>query len=413
MTEVGEQALQRRKPGLLQRVWGFDSRHPLWWDVGPPLLVGLSVLVGTSQMHQSVARQWFIAFVCVLFLAPLVWRRRFPFLVYLIGTVPSLLVYMDDLADAPAVGTSAIFMFMMSLFNLALRKEVKYIWWAAGLGSFQIAVELLLTPTGDSLGEALALISSMVTTFLLVIMIALVIKTRRAFHNAEHDRAAREAVAAERSRIAREMHDIIGHNLAVINALADGGAYAAQSSPDRAREALEAIGSTSRQALSELRRVLSVLRAEDSDEAELTPQPSMEDLGPLIERVREAGLPLTFKVTGAPWELSPNQQLAVYRTVQESLTNVLKHATGARRAQISLHYRDDGIEVAVANTGSAVEGGGTMRGLLGLSERATAFGGRMEAGPQPLGGWRVALWMPADNGADQDPLHAATEDETT
>nr|WP_277605438.1 histidine kinase [Glycomyces sp. L485] len=228
-------------------------------------------------------------------------------------------------------------------------------------------------------------------------MVALLVRTRRNYQASTRHLAAREAVQEERARIAREMHDIIGHNLAVINALADGGAYAAAASPERAKEALTAIGATSRQALSELRRVLSVLQAEDVDQvAELAPQPGMSELEPLVERVREAGLPLTFKITGAPCELSENQELTIYRTVQEALTNVLKHASGPRRARVELDYREDGLSVVVANSGSLVEDSGAPRGLLGLRERAMAFGGTMEAGPQPAGGWRVALWLPKE-----------------
>jgi signal transduction histidine kinase len=222
----------------------------------------------------------------------------------------------------------------------------------------------------------------------------MLMRTRREFQHSERDQAAQQAVMEERNRIAREMHDIIGHNLAVINALADGGAYAATAAPEKAKEALEAIGRTSRGALAELRRVLSVLKAEEGEELELAPQPGLADLDALIERVREAGLPVTVSVTGEPLALSENQQLAVYRTVQESLTNVFKHARGVRRADVSIEYRDSGLSVTVHNTGSRVDEAGTARGLAGLSERAAAFGGTMVAGPEALGGWRVVLWLP-------------------
>ncbi|GAB4003606.1 hypothetical protein GCM10029992_46010 [Glycomyces albus] len=198
--------------------------------------------------------------------------------------------------------------------------------------------------------------------FGLVTMVGLLFKTRRAFNESMSDQVARQAVSAERTRIAREMHDIIGHNLAVINALADGGAYAATAAPERAKEALEAIGSTSRQALGELRRVLSVLNADDADQvAELAPQPGLSELETLIERVREAGLPVSVRVSGERWDLTENQQLAVYRTVQEALTNVLKHASEPRRAQVALDYREGGLAASVGNSGPAVEDAGPMR----------------------------------------------------
>nr|WP_255671794.1 histidine kinase [Glycomyces amatae] len=227
----------------------------------------------------------------------------------------------------------------------------------------------------------------------------MVVRTRREFLASARDQAAQTAVTEERTRIAREMHDIIGHNLAVINALADGGAYAAATAPEKAKEALEAIGRTSREALGELRRVLSVLKAEDGGEVvELAPQPGLAELDALIERVREAGLQVTVRTSGEHWDLSENQQLAVFRTVQESLTNVFKHARGIKRAEVSLEYRDGGLAVAVANTGDRVDDAGTARGLAGLAERAAAFGGTMVAGPEVLGGWRVALWLPRNGG---------------
>jgi signal transduction histidine kinase len=170
-----------------------------------------------------------------------------------------------------------------------------------------------------------------------------VIRIRRDYVEALIDRAARLeierdqreqlAAAAERARIAREMHDIIGHNLAVITGLADGGSYAAHKAPERAAQALDAIGATSRQALSELRRLLDVLRHERAVSAELAPQPGLADLDGLLTRVREAGLPVRRTVAGPP-----GAQLTVFRVVQEALTNTLKYGGPGTRARLAIDH---------------------------------------------------------------------------
>ncbi|CAM5366420.1 Protein-glutamate methylesterase/protein-glutamine glutaminase [Streptomyces badius] len=198
-----------------------------------------------------------------------------------------------------------------------------------------------------------------------VILLGIAVRTRREYTEAlverahrlerERDQQARLAAADERTRIAREMHDIIGHNLSVITGLADGGAYAAGKNPERAGQALEAIGTTSRQALSELRRLLGVLR-DDHPDAERTPQPTLDELAPLIERVRGAGLPVHLELTGSPTPhaLTPGRQLTVYRVVQEALTNTLKHATAPTSATVTLTYSRTHLEARITDTGTGV-----------------------------------------------------------
>ncbi|WP_051393162.1 sensor histidine kinase [Glycomyces arizonensis] len=388
-----------RKPGLWQRMSEFDSRHPLLWNLAPVLVYVLFLIPGAVFSSAQPRYPGLQLILAASLMVPLVWRRRYPFAVLLSQLAPTAVTIGLDLTGArDGVVTSASSIAVtLALYNLVLRRRLTLVWWAAAIAAGQAIADFTVNSESHSVWEFLAYFFEAAFFFGFVLTVAMLVRTRRNYQESVRHGAAREAVQEERTRIAREMHDIIGHNLAVINALADGGAYAAAASPERAREALTAIGATSRQALSELRRVLSVLQAEDGDEsAEMAPQPGMSDLGPLVDRVRDAGLPVTFKITGRPWEMSENQQLTVYRTVQEALTNVLKHATGPRRAQVALDYRDDGLGVAVANTGSVVEDAGTPRGLLGLRERAAVFGGTMEAGPQPTGGWRVALWLPAD-----------------
>jgi signal transduction histidine kinase len=219
-------------------------------------------------------------------------------------------------------------------------------------------------------------------------------RARRA--EAERDTKARLAAAAERSRIAREMHDIIAHNLSVIVGLADGGRYAAVRSPERSSQALGAIASTGREALSELRQLLGVLTENDHPAAELAPQPGLTDLEALLDRVRAAGLPVRCTVHGDPGGLSEGRQLAVYRIVQEALTNTLKHAGPAAIAEVVLGYAGGAVDVQVTDTGrGTTTGAPDGQGLHGMRERAAMYEGTLRAGAAPSGGWRVEAHLPA------------------
>jgi signal transduction histidine kinase len=196
------------------------------------------------------------------------------------------------------------------------------------------------------------------------------------------------------------MHDIIGHNLAVITGLADGGSYAARKTPERAAQALDAIGATSRQALGELRRLLEVMRHEPVVSADLAPQPGLAELDRLLARVREAGLPVRCTTTGDPGEraLSAGEQLTVYRVVQEALTNTLRYGGPGARAELRIDHAADGIEVTVSDTGKGEAAGQSPapgQGINGMRERAAVYDGTLEAGPRPGGGWQVRLQLPA------------------
>jgi signal transduction histidine kinase len=217
----------------------------------------------------------------------------------------------------------------------------------------------------------------------------------------ERDQEGRLATAAERARIAREMHDIVSHNLTVMIGLADGAAYAFDSAPDASLTAVERVSRTGRQALEEMRRLLGVLR-DEPESGSFAPQPSLDRLDELLSRVRAAGIPVSIEIRGAPQELSGGAQLTVFRVAQEALTNTLKHAARPTTARVSLRCEADRVELEVTDTGTgnapdserswpAMPAGG--RGLRGMRERAAAYGGELEAGPRPEGGWRVRLTL--------------------
>jgi signal transduction histidine kinase len=209
----------------------------------------------------------------------------------------------------------------------------------------------------------------------------------------EREQKARVAVLEERTRIARELHDVVSHAISVVVLQARGGRKALSDEPDDARDAFDEIERTAAQALAEMRRLLGMLRAED-EEVALAPQPSLAHLGTLVANVSEAGLPVELRVEGEPTALPPGVDLSAYRIVQEALTNALKHA-GPARARVLVRYAADGVEVEVTDDGTgATNGDGGGHGLVGMRERVAVYGGELESGPSPSGGYAVRARLP-------------------
>ncbi|WP_380161516.1 sensor histidine kinase [Kineococcus sp. R86509] len=212
----------------------------------------------------------------------------------------------------------------------------------------------------------------------------------------ERDNESRLAATAERQRIAREMHDVVAHSLSVIIAQADGGRYAAQADPAIAPTVLETISGTGRQALADMRNLLGVLRQGPGDE--LAPQPDARMIPELVEQVRTSGLEVEAEVLGPPRELPPAIGLAAYRIVQESLTNVLKHAGPRARTRVVVRWDDDALRLDVEDDGrgaaSMVQPSPGGQGLVGMSERARLHGGSVTSGPRTGGGFSVRARLP-------------------
>ncbi len=239
------------------------------------------------------------------------------------------------------------------------------------------------------------------------------IRTRRAYYAQLEERAARlerereaqakVAVAGERARIARELHDVVAHNVSVMVVQADGAAYVLDAAPEQAKQALETISGTGRQALAEMRRLLGVLRTGEGGEGgEYVPQPGVEQLTDLIEQVRGAGLPVDFKVAGEPRPLDSGVELTAYRIVQEALTNTRKHGGEHVGATVRLSYADTELDLLIEDDGRGAgrelyEAGGADglgHGLIGMRERVGMVGGRLDAGPRSGGGFRVSAVLP-------------------
>jgi len=210
---------------------------------------------------------------------------------------------------------------------------------------------------------------------------------------------ARRAVAEERLRLARELHDVVAHCISMIAVQSGVGAHVADTQPEEAAKALAAIEATSRAALTELRRLLGVLRQGSEPQGDLAPVPGLADLDGLLAEVAKAGLAVKLRVNGTRPPLPAGVDLSAYRIVQEALTNVVKHA-GPARAQVVVGYRDQDVTVEVTDDGrgvvTSVSDGraGTGHGLIGMRERVQAFGGDFQAGPCPGGGFRVAARLP-------------------
>ena len=213
---------------------------------------------------------------------------------------------------------------------------------------------------------------------------------------AEQDERAQRAVADERARIARDLHDVVAHTVSVIVLHAGAARRIAAEQPERARGALEAIESLGREAAADMRRLVGILRAPAEPAADAEPQPSLARLDGLVDRVRAAGLDIRLHIEGDARLLPPGVDLSAYRIVQEALTNTLRHAH-AERADVVLRYRPDGLELEVSDNGRgpvpAAAGG---QGLIGMRERAAIFGGQVEAGPRPGVGFRVRVLLPLE-----------------
>ena len=230
------------------------------------------------------------------------------------------------------------------------------------------------------------------------------LRTRRAYTfelelaagraQAQQDAEADRAVAEERTRIARELHDVVAHSMSVMVVQAGAARRVLDTDPARARDALTAIESTGRESLDEMRRILGVLRS-DNETAELAPTPTLHDFGRLVDQYESAGLPVAVTIEGETADLSPGLELSAYRVVQEGLTNTLKHA-GPARAVVRLVYLSDQLEVHVTDDGrgASVAPSGSGQGLVGMRERVEAFGGTLQAGPTVGGGFALCAAFP-------------------
>jgi signal transduction histidine kinase len=218
-------------------------------------------------------------------------------------------------------------------------------------------------------------------------------RERAAQAEREREARARLAVSDERARIARELHDVVGHSVSVMTVQASAARRLLRPQQEKEREALLVVEKTGREAMAEMRRMVGVLRRPEEAPA-LAPQPSLEQIEKLVEHTREAGLPVELRIEGEPIDLPAGIDLTAYRLVQEGLTNAMKHAQ-AQRAEVVIRYGDDDVEVSVTDDGlGGGDGDGGGHGLVGMRERVSVYGGELEAGPRPGGGFELRARLP-------------------
>jgi signal transduction histidine kinase len=364
------------------RLRAFDGRRPWVMDT----LVAVPIVL--FSIPNIIEKPLSATIATLLVLPPLYWRRRYPFPAFLVTVAIDLILGWLD----AGVGAGVILLVM--LFGVASRGAWRSLAWASGITVLLLVAEIyLFGPVTGNRTVTMSLALGMTVT---AVASGVAVRTRRAYLIALEDRAARLeierdqrarlAVADERARVAREMHDLVGHHVSVMVGLADGGAALARSRQEQTAEPLRLIGETGRQALAELRRVLGVLRGEDSD-PQLTPQPGIDDLDRLLPSIRGAGLSVTYSTSGELHTLGKGLQLAVYRIVQEALTNTLKHAGRGATADVTLAASGGEVRVRVRDNG---RGGpaAPSHGLLGMRERAAMYDGVVTAGPAERG-WLV------------------------
>lgn len=339
--------------------------------------------------------------VLIVVCAPLVLRRLWPVPVFAGVLAAALVVAAWDVSAVPGPPL------LVALYTVAALQPRRTALVAVGVLEVALSVTLVRVMGVEGWWVALLLTGPVAAA----VALGLYTATRRAYLaelrerarrlELERDREVALAAATERSRIAREMHDIVAHHLTVMVALSDGAVAALRSSPDQAAEVMQTVSATGRRALADTRRLLGVLRDPSPDPAdpatgaagERAPLPDLAELDQLVERVRAAGLPTSLQVTGSERYVPADVQLTVYRLVQEALTNTLKHGGPGVRAAVRLAYEPDALRVEVDDDGAgatAPAATGAGGGLVGMRERVHALGGEVWSGPGRGGGWRVA-----------------------
>jgi signal transduction histidine kinase len=364
-------------------VWNWLRRHPTLVDVVLVLALAAGYVGGAAHNHEWTGGVPLAA----LQVAPLLWRRRYPRTV-LTAVTATWIAYIWAIGGIPPIAT-AVAIYTVAA-NLPRTDALRVA--AIAVGASTVA-PLAHGGWNRALSDLIPFVAAWV--------IGDNLGTRRAYTRALEERAERlereqeseraRAVAEEQARIARELHDVIAHTVSVMVVQAAAANDVFDARPERAREALRAIEASGRTALSELRRLLGVVRGDGADYA---PPPGLDRLDELVAQVRAAGLAVAVSVEGAPRQLPAGVDLSAYRVVQEALTNTLKHAE-ATRADVALRYRDDALDVEVRDDGDATANGdGPGHGLIGMRERVTAFGGSLETGPLNTGGFRVSARFP-------------------
>lgn len=383
---------------------------PGQFGVDPPVPPDAPVRPPIPELTDSVAGadRAGLALLLLLIAGPLVFRRRYPLSVLWVVLITASFVG-DEARDPLRL---SFYVGVIAAYSAAVYSPYR----GPALASLPVAALLFQQiQSGASeaapLGGGIDAIPPGAVPYLILLPLAVAAYGLRSWRSrADADRAimagmeeeVRRAAARERARIARDLHDVVTHNVSVMVIQAGAARKVLESSPGDAREALLAVEAGGRAAMTELRHVMGLLTmGEDENEPELAPQPGLAQVDPLVERVRGAGVPVELVVTGQPSPLPEGVDLAAYRVVQEALTNTVRHAAGAS-AVVRIDHGAERLRIEVTDAGPATasssgperEPSGTGRGLIGLRERLAVYGGTLTAGPRIRGGWRVEAILP-------------------
>ena len=385
------------RQSVIERFWRLFRSY--WFDalvVAGAVEAVIEVVWRRGAKDAPTSSLWIVIPLLLAGMLPLLTRRRFPFgapaAVFVINAVAS---FVDGNLVTFLGATFLTVLATTFLFGLLEDRRQSVVGLVIALAAGGVVGHNNNQGVGDFLGLALL--------FCIVWLAAFAIGRKLEQAAAAEERASRleqerelralEAVAEERARIARELHDVVGHSVSVMTVQASAVRRRLTPEQEQEREALEIVEQTGREALAEMRRLVGVLRRPEEAPA-LAPQPSLEHLDRLVSQARESGLPVELRIEGEPTQLPPGVDLTAYRLVQEGLTNAIKHAR-ATRADVVVRYGDDEVEISVMDDGAGGgDGGGSGHGLVGMRERVSVYGGELEAGPRAGGGYALRARLP-------------------
>jgi signal transduction histidine kinase len=387
----------------MRRVWHklWPLAKQYWFDAAIVACATLGTVSYAFRLDDQEpfpsGPRWLVTLATIPITLPLLARRRYPF-----GAPAFIFLYLAAISFAEGdfvVYAFTTFLTVLAccfLFGLLEDRRQSLVGLALGIGAAEIVTYHDVTKAaGDWIWLPVAFTVSWLVGFGLGSKFRQVTEAqeRAAELEREREEKARIAVAEERARIARELHDVVGHSVSVMTVQAAGVRRLLKPEQEREREALEIVERTGREALAEMRRLVGVLRRPEEAPA-LAPQPSLQYLERLVDQARESGLPVELRVEGDPVELPAGLDLTAYRFVQEGLTNAIKHAR-AQKAEVLVRYENGHVDLAVTDDGSG-DGGGDSggHGLVGMRERVSVYGGELEAGPMPQGGYRLRARLP-------------------
>ena len=408
----------RRNVGLMRRLWaGLKGANPLVVDSGLAGLLAVAGLV-TLSARPTAARPtpsdvWAYLLVLLGFGA-LALRRRYPITVLAVVTAAASAYVLRDYVDngLPVIALIALY----TVASLAPRRH-----WGAAVAAMSVLLLALTLVGGEDLSAAD--LAGNVAIFAIAAVFGDSVRTRRAYTSqlelraidleANQEAQAQRAVAEERLRIARELHDVVAHAMSVVAVQSGVGVHVIDTDPAEAKRILQNVKTSSRQALNEMRRLLGVLRDEGDGAVSRAPAAGLEGVYELADGLRQAGMNLAVRIEGARPVVPPGVDLSAFRIVQEALTNVLKHA-GPATVEVTIRYHPDSVTVEVEDDGRGAStapadghpGGG--HGLVGMRERVAVFGGHLTAGSRVGGGFRVVATLPFGSSAFESAVTTGT-----